>query len=54
MLGMFFPRLPFVEEKPFHQGVSKIFVEKKKWDRKKQLAKMKFCFIGRLGMSSET
>ncbi len=44
----------FSQEQPFRRGVSIFFVENKKWDREKQLAKMKFCLIGRLRTSSET
>ncbi len=48
LLGMSLPRLPFFSEQPFLQGISIFFVANKKWDHKKQLAKIKFCFIGRL------
>jgi hypothetical protein len=42
MLGMSLPRLPFSWEQLFCRGISKIFVTNKKWDRKKQLAKINF------------
>ncbi len=41
-LGMSLPRLPFLQEQPFCQGVSIFFVENEKWDREKKLAKIKF------------
>ncbi len=44
----------FSWEQPFRQGVSIFFVENKKWDHEKQLAKMKFCIIGCLRTLSET
>jgi hypothetical protein len=54
MLGMSFPRLPFLVGTAIPQDVSKKFVENEKWDCKKQLTKMKFHFIGHLRTSSET
>ncbi len=44
----------FLQEQPFRQGVSKNFIENEKWDREKNLTKIKFHFIGHLCTSLET